>query len=335
MLLGGCATIAALVLVHYERRRAELAVKMSLGAGRGRLIRELLCDLSVVGSIGSAGGILVAAFGARVVPALSLPGGVDIGRLDLSIDWRVCAAAVAATLATLLTAAALPIARATRERLAGELAGASSSTTLASQQVRQALLALQVCATIVVLVSAGLFVRAVAHGFGSAAGFDMERTLFVSIQEGTPWGTGVGYQPDLITRRSARLRQTLREVPGVEDVAEGLPPIGPADRFVIKRLKAEDREYDVSVVQLRGSPELLAALGVPILSGRSLTAADSSISPYPCVISQSLARRLWPDGDALGQPLRAPVSRYGPFVVVGIARDLPFGPCQTPETASS
>ncbi len=328
VLLGGCATIAALVLVHYERRRAELAVKMSLGAGRGRLIRELLCDLSVVGSVGSAGGILVATFGARVVPALSLPGGVDIGRLDLSIDWRVCAVAAAATLATLLTAAALPIARATRERLAGELAGASSSTTLASQRMRQALLAVQVCATIVVLVSAGLFVRAVVHGFGSAAGFDIQRTLFVSIQEGTPWGTAGGY--DLITRRNARLRQTLRGVPGVEDVAEGLPPIGPADRFVIKRLKAEDREYDVSVAQLRGSPELLVALGVPILSGRSLTAADSSISPYPCVISQSLARRLWPDGDALGQPLRAPVSRYGPFVVVGIARDLPFGSLSDP-----
>jgi putative ABC transport system permease protein len=330
VLLGGCATMAALVLVHYERRRSELAVKMSLGAGRGRLVRELLRDLSLVALPGTAGGILVAAFGVRVVPRLSLPGGVDIARLDLSIDWRVCAVAVAATLATLVIAATLPIARATRSRLPGELVATSLSTTLASQRIRQALLALQVCATMIILIAAGLFVRAVMHGFGNAPGFDVGQTIFVSIQEGTPYTTGGGYRPDLIVQRNDRLMQALREVPGVQEVATGLPPIGPADRFVIRRLKAQDREHDVSVAQLRGSPELLSALGVPILSGRSLTAADVSVSPYRAVISRSLAERLWPDGNALGQTLRAPVSRYGPFVVVGIARDLPFGSLSDP-----
>ncbi|HEY0873951.1 MAG TPA: ABC transporter permease [Vicinamibacterales bacterium] len=333
VLLGGCATIAALVLVHYERRRGELAVKMSLGAGRGRLIRELLRDLSLVGLAGSAGGLLVAAIGTRVVPAMSLPGGVDIGRLDLSIDWRVSAVAFGATLATLGLAAVLPITRATRPRLAGELIGNTSSSTLASQRVRQALLALQVCATIIVLVSAGLFVRAVVYGFGSGPGFDVDRTVFVSIQENSPWtrpGNDNAYRPDLITQRNARLREALRDVRGVQEVADGVAPIGPASRFVIKKLRAEDREYDVSAAQLRGSPELLSTLGVPILRGRSLTQADLDVRPYPAVITQSLARRLWPDGDPLGQPLRAPVSRYGPFVVVGIARDFPFGSLADP-----
>lgn len=330
VLLGGCATIAALVLVHYERRRGELAVKMSLGAGRGRLIRELLRDLSVVGLTGAAGGLVVAAVGARMVPALSLPGGVDIGRLDVSIDWRVAAVALVATVGTLLVAAMLPIARATRGRLAGELVGAPSSTSLASQRVRQGLLALQVCATIIVMVSAGLFVRAVVHGFGTAPGFDADRTVFVSFQEGSPWAGTSGYDPQRIIARGARLAQVLRELPGVTDVAEGLAPIGSAERFVIKRLKAQEREHDVSVTQLRGSPEMLRVLGVPILSGRSLTPADGSASPYSAVITQSLARRLYPDGAALGQPLRAPVSRLGPFVVVGIARDFPFGSLSNP-----
>jgi predicted permease len=333
VLLGGCTTIAALVLVHYERRRAELAVKMSLGAGRGRLIRELLRDLSLVGMAGTAGGILVAAFGTRVVPALRLPGGVDIGRLDLSIDWRVSAVALAATLATLVIAAVLPIARATRPRLASELVGSASSTTLASQRVRQALLAIQVCATIIVLVSAGLFVRAVVYGFGGRPGFDLDRTVFVSIQESSSWtrlGNDTAFRPDLITQRTARLRQALRDIPGVQEVADGVAPIGPASRFVIKKLRAEDREYEVSAGQLRGSPELFSTLGVPILRGRSLTHTDVDVRPYPAIITQSLARRLWPDGDPVGQPLRAPVSRYGPFVVVGIARDFPFGSLMDP-----
>lgn len=281
VLLGGCATIAALVLVHYQRRRAELSVKMSLGAGRGRLIREMLRDLSLVGIAGTAGGLLVAALGTRVVPAMSLPGGVDIGRLDLSIDWRVCAVALGATLATLVVAAVLPVARATRPRLASELVGNTSSTTLASQRVRQALLALQVCATIIVLISAGLFLRAVDYGFGRGPGFDVDRTVFVSIQASAPGRQSAGFQRDSIVERNARLRQSLLEIPGVQEVADGLPPVGPADRFVIKKLKAQDREYDVSAAQLRGSPDMLSVLGVPILSGRSLTAADSETIAVP------------------------------------------------------
>jgi ABC-type antimicrobial peptide transport system permease subunit len=116
----------------------------------------------------------------------------------------------------------------------------------------------------------------------------------------------------------------------VEQVAVGLPPVGPAERFVIKKLKTQDREHDVSAAQLRGSPELLSVLGVPILSGRALTSADESAAPYSAVITQSLARRLWPNGDALGQTLRAPVSRFGPFRIVGIARDFPFGSLSEP-----
>jgi predicted permease len=332
VLLGGCATIAALVLVHYERRRPELAVKMSLGAGRGRLIRELVRDLSLVALAGSAGGLLVGALGTRVVPAMSLPGGVDIGRLDLSIDWRVCAVAGVATLATLLIAAVLPLARATRPRLASELVGNTSSTTLASQRVRQSLLAIQVCATIVVLISAGLFVRAVVHGFASAPGFDADRTVFVSIQERSPW-RDAGRVEDFmtsVTQRGARLRQSLLEVPGVEQAADGISPIGPAGRFRIESLMVEEREHKVSVGQMRGGAELLSALGVPILQGRSLTPADAAASPSPAVITQSLAHRLWPDANPLGQPLRAPVSRMGPFVIVGIARDFPFGSLTDP-----
>ena len=94
---------------------------------------------------------------------------------------------IGATFATLLVAAMLPIARATRQRLATELVGASSSASLASRRVRQSLLALQVCASIIVLVSAGLFVRAVVHGFGAAPGFDVDRTVFVTVQETSPW----------------------------------------------------------------------------------------------------------------------------------------------------
>jgi predicted permease len=332
VLLGGCATIAALVLVHYERRRAELAVKMSLGASRRRLVCELLRDVSLVAALGSVAGLVVAALGVRAVPSMSLPGGVDLGRLNLSIDWRVCVVAITATIVTMLASSVLPIARATRTRIAGELVSASWSTTLASERVRQALLALQVCATIIVLVAAGLFVRMVIHGFRTAPGFDVDRTVFVAVQERSPLvNNQITDREAFLTERNNRLRRALRAVPEVTEVAVGPPPLGSHDRIVIKKLRANDRILEGASIGLwRGSPELLSALGVPILAGRSLTISDSQGPPFAAVISQSLAKRLWPDGTALGQPLSAPNSRAGPFLVVGIAPDLPFGSLTEP-----
>jgi predicted permease len=337
VLLGGCATIAALVLVHYEKRRSELALKMSLGAPRFRLVIELLRDLSIVAGAGSGGGLLIAALGVRLLPALRLPGGVDIGRLDLSIDWRVSVAAIAATAATLVLAAAVPIVRSTRPRLSSELFGGTSSATPASQRIRQALLALQVCASIVVLVAAGLFVRAVLHGFGSAPGFDVDRTVFVSVQEAPPPSNPaderdpqrlVGFYQALMAERADRLSRALRELPGVDDVAAGMSPIG-SDASILAPLtiKTDDGEHQLSFGRLSGGPGLISALGVPILAGRHLTTADLTSNPVATVITRPLAERIWPGGLALGRTfsIRQLGRRSGGYLVVGIAGDLAFG----------
>ena len=338
VLLGGCATLAALVLVHYERRRPELALKVTLGAERWRLVFELVRELSWIGVTGSAGGILVAILGSRVVPALGLPGGVDIGRLDLSIDWRVCAVAIIATVLTLLVAAARPVVHSTRLRLAGEVLSGPSTTSRASHRVRQTLLALQVCATIIVMVAAGLFVRAVNYGFGRAPGFDVDRTVFVSVQERLPEASLRDFDIDrvdaLVAERAARLTSALRELPGASEVAEGISPISPdslRSRSNPRTVRVQDHEYQLLVGTLGGSPNLLSTLGVPILAGRPLNAADITSAPRPAVITRSLAERLWPDGGALGRTLQMPLRRGGgAYVVVGIAPDLAFGSLAQP-----
>jgi ABC-type antimicrobial peptide transport system permease subunit len=95
----------------------------------------------------------------------------------------------------------------------------------------------------------------------------------------------------------------------------------------------QDREYQLLVGVLRGSPNLLSALGVPIVAGRALTAADSAAPvPRPAVITWSLAERLWPGGGALGETLSLPQLRGGPYLVVGIARDLAFGSLARPSS---
>jgi putative ABC transport system permease protein len=334
VLVGGCATIATLVLMHYERRRTELAIRMSLGASRSRLVFELARDLSWVAVLGVASGMLVAALGVRVVPALSLPGGVNIGRLDLSIDWRVSAVAIAATVITLIAAAMLPLARATRLRLAGELLAGPSAATLSSLRVRQALLAIHVSSTIVVLVAAGLFVRAVTHGFISA-GFDVDRTVFASIQEGPLNRINLNEDPrPFMAERGRRLAGVLGELPGVTEVAEGIAPIGPTaagSRTTPLTITVKDREHNLFVGVLRSSPNLLSTLGVPLLAGRALTAADTAASsPQPVIVTSSLAERLWPGGQTLGETFSMRQRGSLSYLVVGIARDFAYGSLQNP-----
>src|SRR5690606_3697781 len=120
VLLGGCAALMALVLVHYERRRRDQAVKVALGASRTRMTRELLLELGLLASAGTIGAVLVATWGLAAIPSLSLPGGVDLGRLDLSMDWRVLAPAGAATGVPLAVAGRGPMRPCDRARLAGE-----------------------------------------------------------------------------------------------------------------------------------------------------------------------------------------------------------------------
>ena len=339
VLLGGCATLATLILVHYERRGQELATKAALGATRGRLIRELSRELVVVAGLGALGAVLVAHLALRAMPALSLPGGLDLGRLDLSLDWRVLGAALGATFLTCAVSGWLPLSRFTRGRLAGELlAGPAPTASAASQRLRQLLLGAQVCATVIVLASAALFVRAVLYGFGPAAGFDVDHTLFVQVEvasgfSATDYAT-TGW-PAMLAQRRARIRETLQQLPGVEGIVSGRSPIGPEFAASLQRpmsieLDSRQQELRVGRVNTAGA-EWLSTLGVPILAGRGLTTADGTTKPMPTVVTASLAQRLWPGENPLGQVINRP-SRTGPLLVVGVAADFVFGSLLRPAT---
>jgi putative ABC transport system permease protein len=339
VLLGGCATLMALVLVHYERRRRDQAVKVALGASRSRMMRELLLELGLIAVAGTAGAVVVATWGLGAIPSLSLPGGVDLGRLDLSMDWRVFAAAIGMSVLTLVVAAWTPVRRFTMVRLAGDLiAGPATTASASSHRIRQTLLALHVSSTIVVLVAAGLFVRAVTHGFGAAPGFDAGRTAFVSVSAFTVLtGASADASPDAwreaTTARNSRLQDALRALPGVQEVAHGTTPISAQATNLLapRSVEAAGISHELSVGRVFGGAELLHALGVPILAGRSLTAADAATRPAPAVITASLASRLWPDGDPLGDVVSLGGGRTGgEYQVVGIARDFVYGSLASP-----
>ena len=337
VLLAGSATLMALVIVHYERRRHELSVRLALGSSRGRLMAGMIGELGWLAAAGLIGALLLARLGVGTLRSLSLPGGVDLGRLDLSMDWRVICAAAALTAATLVTAAIVPVMRFTRARFAREVITSTATSPPSSQRLRQLLLGFHVAATIVVLVGAGLFVRAVLHAFNSAAGFAVDRTVFVQVQLVPPF---LSNETDLAARNAAiesrrrDIAEALGTLPFTEVVARGGAPIGPdqASRLLSPlTIQTGDDVHNVRAGVLAGDAQLPDALGVRLLQGRRLTTADTSVRPQPVLVTASLARALWPRDTAVGQNLTiSPKSRAVTSTVVGVLSDVAFGSVTVP-----
>jgi putative ABC transport system permease protein len=250
--------------------------------------------------------------------------------LDLSIDWRVLCAAILITVFSIASAATMPLVRFTRGSVAAELMAAHSTTSASSQRLRQTLLGVHVAVTIVVLIAAGLFVRAVAYGFSGGPGFDFAQTAYVEVQVVSPWLTAAtddNARIAAITKKTQLLEDGFRSLPGVENVAMGYAPIGVDQaNYVLTPTKIDTRteRRDLRVGVLSGSAELLPTLGVEIRRGRALVRTDATIRPTPSVVTASLAEKLWPGLEPIGQTLSFG-SRHSSYTVVGIVPDFVYG----------
>lgn len=350
VLIGGCATLMSLVLVHYERRRHELAVRLALGASRGRLVRRLALELTWLVSAGSGGALLMAGWATQALPALDLPGGVSLARLDASIDWRVALAGVAASAATVALAASLPLLRFTHAGVARHLISPTATTAAGSLRLRKVMLGIHVAATVVVLVSASLFVRTIQYGFNTGAGFDVDRTLFVSVDVGTMFDFATaaaqeaGSSGTVTPQQSERLLALLHErrsiasqrvldrfatLPGVDVMALGPAPIGPDQAAVLARptlIQSEGIQRVMPVGTMRVGPGYLEALGVQVIEGRGLTGAyiPATQMPQHAVVTAALAEALWPGQTALGRRIRIGSSPAA-LEIVGVAENFAIG----------
>jgi putative ABC transport system permease protein len=350
VLVGGCATLMALVLVHYERRRREFAVRLAIGAARVRLLGQLAGELAWLVTAAGCAALIVAFWAVRLLPSLSLPGGVDMGRLDLSLDLRVLGAGVIVSAVTVAVGACVPLLRFTCPQLAQDLIGQTASATAGSVRLRQTMLAVHVTATVVVMVAASLFVRTVQHGFSTGLGVDTDRTLFVRVDQGAPPDLGAllaatrrrGLTPEVrgqletqLAVRHAPVNRAIIDavtaVPGVRSVGIGPPLLGPDEAANVATPIALDIDGERRTIRIGfvpAGPAYLDSLQPTILQGRLLTSGDAvaELRPRPVVASVSLASMLWPGRSAVGQRLRlgysSPSSEYE---VVGVIQDIAFG----------
>lgn len=324
VLLIACANVSSLVLTRTEDRRRELAVRTALGAGRWRIARQLLAEQLVVGAFAVAGGLALAVAGVRML-ALLQPG--DIPRMaEAAIDGRVLAFAILLGMATSLLVALAPLrlgggAAATQPAL--REAGGRATSTRAAQRLRRGLIATEVALGVVLLAGAGLLLRSLVLLLAVDPGYRTDHVLTAAVAL-----PAAGYgDNDAVRRFYAQLVDDVAALPGVQ--AAGAVINLPLQSSVGDlNITIEGREPAPGDMSLRLdwqviSPGWMEAMGIDIVRGRGLADADDARAPGVVVLSESAARRHWPDTDPIGQRFTLG-GGAGPGVVtvIGIARDV-------------
>ena len=309
LLIAG-VNVAAMLSARSLERRREMAVRAALGAGRSRLLRQLLTEILVLFLIGAAGGVLVAQVATDALERMPLPPNVPLS-FELSPDFRVLVFALGVSLVTGLVFGLAPALKAARHditsRLRADSPGSGSRRTLLSRTLIVGQLAL----SLVLLVAAGLFMRALARGQQVDPVFDSAGVATASV-EPESWG----YNEARSRAFYRDLRAQVEALPGVSGVSfTGRLPLTNGSSF-------EDIDLggtaDVLVHYSKVDVDYFSVLRLPILRGRAFQATDDERAPRVAVVNETLARRVWPDGTAIGRTFRF----LGKLTtIVGIPRD--------------
>jgi putative ABC transport system permease protein len=329
VLLVGCGNVAILFLIRATRRQKEIAVRSALGAGRWALARMLLAEAFVVGAGAAAVAVFTTALTLdSIAPVVQQQLGRDApgGLSGLAIHPRVVIAAIAVGVLSTTVCALAPLATLLRPRLLGSLQSGGRTITegVGPQRIRTALIALEIAASLALVTGAALMIRSVTILLRTDLGFAGERILNASVTLRQNRYPDAASRFALFERMSAR----LADVPGVESV--GMTTAWPLQQGRLRPLMLPDVSSGASTQSAVQSinDNYFSSLQIPVLRGRAFTKSDRSGTEPVVIVSDTLARRLWPGGSALGRPIviaedrdeETPVAVTR--VVVGVARDV-------------
>lgn len=313
VILIGCANLASLLFVRAMNRRREIAVRITLGAGRERLFRQLLTESLVLGVAGGALGVALATVATPLLSRL-IPDQLPVGHVP-AVDLRILAFAALSALLTSIAFGVGPALRSCDEAPANALRARSGTDSRAARS-RSGFVIAQVCATVILLVCTGLLleamwrVQAVDPGFRSE-GVSTLRTELPASRYG-----------DVASRRSFYngVLSRVRELPGVDAAAytSFLPIVFGAG---IKQAGVQGGPEDAQVSVRFVTSDYFATLGIPLLQGRDVSAQDDATAPPVTVISRSLAERLWPGRNPVGRTIDVEDVGLG-RTVVGVVGDV-------------
>ena len=334
LLLVACTNVAGLLLARATARRREIAVRLAVGATRGRLVRQILIENSLLASLGATGGILIAC-AATPLAGRALPPMRDMATtllplsIDLSIDRRVLAFSVALSVLTLLLFSLAPAMAAARSSLDSILRGARSSSAIRG---RQALIVVQIALCAFLLAIAGLFVRTFEQLHGMNPGFDRDHVATFTLDlMGQP-----GYDAKVESTFREALIRRIREIPGVVSVATSTRGVmrGRGLGLTIVPEGGHLAPGDFLNTSINAvSPEYFDTMGMRVLAGRGLTERDNPgfapASRVRVVVNQAFAQRFFPGVDPVGK-------RFGPSTdtlrneIVGVVSDAKYRSLREP-----
>jgi predicted permease len=328
VLLIACANIANMLLARATARRKEIAIRLALGAGRGRLIRQLLTESILLALLGGAAGLLLAGMGSDLLMAFRPPVPIPI-ELDLQNDWRVFGFMFGLSLLTGIASGLMPALAASRPDLVGSLkddAGAAIAGNARGWggRLRGSLVIAQVALSLLLLICAGLFLRSLRNASSIDPGFDADNLLALSMDlrlQGYDESKGRDFIDQLLDR--------VRALPGVvsASLTDQLPLglDGARRGITIEGYTAqpgESTEINSSFV----APGYLETLRIPVLQGRTFQQQDKANAPGVMLINEAFARRYWPGQQPLGKRIQMGVVRSGvnnaPYLtVIGVVKN--------------
>lgn len=341
LFLVACANVAGLLLARTSARRKELAVRAALGAGRGRLIQQLLAESLALAAAGGIVGTLLALWTTNLLPAI-LPSSLP-QQQGIAINGIVLLFTLIATLLVAVCLGLFAAWRASGVDLSESLSAGSRSFSAGSQNARSALVIGEIAATLMLLVGAGLLGRSFIRLISVSPGFNEQNLLVMKFS--FPLKQGFEITPADIARQAQFVDDALarvRAIPGVASAGiTGALPIADADGFpdglfVLLNGRALPASIDAlrpmwldsnqtgSADYVVASAGFFQASGIPLLRGRTFTAQDGPDAPHVALITENLARNRWPHSNPIGQQIF-----FGnmdgimkPLTIIGIVGDI-------------
>jgi len=297
VLLIACTNAASLLLARATGRAREMATRSALGAGRGRLVRQMLVESLLLAGLAGATGAGIAWVTSRMLMALK-PANIPV-TLSIPMDWRVVLFTAAISVATGVVFGLAPALRASAVRAALVLKDESPSGSLKKSRLRSTLVVAQMAVCVVLLAGAALCVRSLMNANAINAGFDTHHIALATLDPGA-----LGYSSAKINDFYARLLKRVEHLPGVNSASYAqFLPLGTSHSVTFVGRQAGKDPNAVMADEFRVEPGFFRTIGIP-LRGRDLTQTETdSDKPDAVVINETLAQRMWPGEDPIGKPL--------------------------------
>jgi predicted permease len=319
VLLLACANIANLMLARGAQRQREMSVRLALGAGRARILRQLLTESLLLAAIGGLGGLLLGYVGRNAIPKL-LTNAWEASEINVHFDWRVFGFTGAVTIATGLLFGLAPAWMAARAEVGSSLKESAQTATRRRKGMGgKAIVAFQIALSTMLVVGAGLFLRTLFALRSVDAGFRTDHLILFSINP-----PASRYAAGKDVQLHERLEEDFAAIQGVQAVTSAsVAYIGngvSTDTFLPAGESFEENKHSAEDFNMVGN-SFFATMGIPIVAGRAFDAQDTATSPKVAIVNQSLARKRFPNVNPIGKEFKTGDDTAGWFRIVGVCAD--------------